>query len=105
LGIHLLQMAANPQLTGGGDCGTIPQAKHTVSPSYKRGLKMTDLAQWLRSQRDRHNMSQLAASFNAGVGQATISGILKKGHVPRVDTLFRLADYFGADRPNPPDWR
>jgi hypothetical protein len=34
---------------------------------------MTDLAQWLRSQLDRHNMSQLAASYNAGVGQATVN--------------------------------
>ena len=34
---------------------------------------MADLAQWMRSQLDRHNMSQLAASYNAGVGQATVN--------------------------------
>jgi transcriptional regulator with XRE-family HTH domain len=32
------------------------------------------------------------------VGQATISDILNKGHVPRADTLFRLADLFGVPR-------
>lgn len=32
---------------------------------------MTDLAQWMRSQLNRHNMTQVAASVHAGVGQAT----------------------------------
>ena len=32
------------------------------------------------------------------MGQATISDILTKDHVPKVETLFRLADFFRAPR-------
>ena len=59
---------------------------------------MTDLANWLRSELARRGLTQNAASVYAGVGQATISDILNKGHVPRAETLFRLADLFGAPR-------
>jgi hypothetical protein len=32
------------------------------------------------------------------VGQATISGIIRRGHVPKAATLLRLADFFGTPR-------
>ena len=51
-------------------------------------------AQWMRSQLDRHNMTQAAASVHAGMGQATISDILNKGRIPTAGVLFRLADCF-----------
>ena len=59
---------------------------------------MADLDQWMRSQLDRHNMTQVAASVHAGVGQDTISDVLNKGYIPTCETLFRLADCFGTDR-------
>ena len=59
---------------------------------------MADLAQWMRDQLGRHNMTQVAASVHAGVGQDTISDILNKGHIPTCETLFRLADFCGTDR-------
>jgi len=33
----------------------------------------------------------MAAAARAGVGVGTISQILRKGHIPKLDTLFRLA--------------
>ena len=59
---------------------------------------MTELAAWLRAELGRRGLTQNAASVYAGVGQATISDILNKGHVPRVETLFRLADFFDVPR-------
>ena len=56
---------------------------------------MTDLAQWMRTQLDRHNMTQVAA-VHAGVGQTTISDVLNKGHMPTAEVLFRLAGRFGT---------
>ncbi len=44
----------------------------------------------------RHHADTVAV--NARVGVATLSHILNDGHVPRIDTLVRLADYFGAPR-------
>jgi transcriptional regulator with XRE-family HTH domain len=59
---------------------------------------MTALAQWLRRELDACQISQQAASVHAGVSQATLSDILNQGHIPRIETLFRLADYFGTRR-------
>jgi transcriptional regulator with XRE-family HTH domain len=59
---------------------------------------MTNLSNWLRGELQQRGLTQAAAAVYAGVAQATISGILIKGHIPKVETLFRLADYFGTPR-------
>lgn len=59
---------------------------------------MADLATWLRNELARRELTQNAAAVYAGVGQATLSDMLNKGHVPKVETLFRLADYFDTPR-------
>jgi len=59
---------------------------------------MSDLAAWLRAELNRRGLTQNVVAVYAGVGQATISDILNKGHVPKVETLFRLADYFETSR-------
>lgn len=58
----------------------------------------TALARWLRRELQRRELTQMEASVYAGVGSATLSEILNKGHIPKVETLFRLADFFGAPR-------
>jgi len=59
---------------------------------------MTELGRWLREQLKARDLTQSEAAVYAGVGQATLSDIINKGHVPKVETLFRLADYFHASR-------
>ena len=59
---------------------------------------MSELAAWLRAELNRRGLTQNVVAVYAGVGQATISDILNKGHVPKVETLFRLADYFETPR-------
>ena len=59
---------------------------------------MTELGTWLRAQLNYRRLTQNAAAVHAGVGQATISDILTKDHVPKVETLFRLADFFQTPR-------
>ncbi len=59
---------------------------------------MTELGVWLRAQLNNRGLTQNAAAVHAGVGQATISDILTKDHVPKVETLFRLADFFQTPR-------
>jgi transcriptional regulator with XRE-family HTH domain len=59
---------------------------------------MTELGAWLRAQLNKRRLTQNAAAVHAGVGQATISDILTKDHVPKVETLFRLADFFRTPR-------
>jgi transcriptional regulator with XRE-family HTH domain len=59
---------------------------------------MTELGVWLRAQLNHQGLTQNAAAVHAGVGQATISDILTKEHVPKVETLFRLADFFQTPR-------
>ena len=61
-------------------------------------VQMADLATWLRAELARRELTQNAAAVYAGVGQATLSDMLNKGHVPKVETLFRLADYFDTPR-------
>jgi transcriptional regulator with XRE-family HTH domain len=58
---------------------------------------MTELATWLRTEIDRRGLTQSHVAAHSGVGQATLSLILKKGHIPRNEVLFRLADYFDTD--------
>jgi transcriptional regulator with XRE-family HTH domain len=59
---------------------------------------MTELGAWLRAQLNKRGLTQNAAAVHGGVGQATISDILTKDHVPKVETLFRLADFFQTPR-------
>ena len=52
----------------------------------------TPLAAWMRARIKERGLSQGALSARAGVGAGTLNAILTKGHVPKVETLFRLAD-------------
>ena len=56
------------------------------------------LGRWLRRELNRNGLTQNEAAVYAGVASATLSEILNKGHVPKVETLFRLADYFQTPR-------
>ena len=58
----------------------------------------TALGRWLRRELSRNGLTQNEAAVYAGVASATLSEILNKGHVPKVETLFRLADYFRTPR-------
>ena len=58
----------------------------------------TALGRWLRRELNRNGLTQNEAAVYAGVASATLSEILNKGHVPKVETLFRLADYFQTPR-------
>lgn len=59
---------------------------------------MADLKGWLRTELKERGLTQAEVAVYAGVGQATISDMLRKGHIPKVETLFRLADYFHVSR-------
>jgi transcriptional regulator with XRE-family HTH domain len=61
-------------------------------------MSATALGRWLRRELDRNGLTQNEAAVYAGVASATLSEILNKGHVPKVETLFRLADYFRTPR-------
>jgi transcriptional regulator with XRE-family HTH domain len=56
------------------------------------------LADWLKDKLQERGMTLHAASVRSGVAIATLSDILHQGHVPRVETLFRLADMFDTGR-------
>lgn len=71
--------------------------RYTVDFSLT-GMLMTNLGEWLQAEMRRNELTLSATAVYAGVGMATISDILNKGHVPKVETLFRLADYFGTSR-------
>ena len=59
---------------------------------------MTELAEWLQHQVQSRDLTQAQLSVSAGIAEGTISDILRKDHIPPVETLFRLADYFDTDR-------
>ena len=71
---------------------------HGTGPSARPEVEMAELASWLQSELRRRGLTQNAAAVYAGVGQATLSDMLNKGHIPKVETLFRLADYFEIPR-------
>jgi len=52
----------------------------------------TPLAAWLRAQMKERGLSQAALSARAGVGAGTLNEILTRGQLPKVETLFCLAD-------------
>jgi len=58
----------------------------------------TALSRWLETELRRRSLSQMALAASAGVGIGTISGILHRGHIPKIDTLFRLADTLNTSR-------
>jgi transcriptional regulator with XRE-family HTH domain len=59
---------------------------------------MTALARWLKRELELHGLTQQVAAVHAGVSVATLSDMLRRGHVPRLETLLRLADYFETPR-------
>lgn len=59
---------------------------------------MTALGHWLQEELRARDLSLQSASTYSGVSIATISDIIRKNHVPRLETLFRLADYFDTPR-------
>lgn len=59
---------------------------------------METLAEWLREQIHARGMTQKALSAVAGVSAPTLTEILRYGHVPRLELLFRLADFFETPR-------
>jgi len=59
---------------------------------------MNELGSWLRAELVRRGLTQSEVAAQAGVGPATLSDVLNKGHVPKAETLFRLADYFETSR-------
>jgi len=66
--------------------------------SERQAGATTSLAQWLENQIQNHNLTQQATAVYAGISGATLSEILNKGHLPRLEILFRLADYFDTSR-------
>ena len=59
---------------------------------------MRTLAEWLQTQLQASGLTQQATSVHAGVSAATISEMLNQGHIPRIEILFRLADFFETPR-------
>ncbi|MEJ2736443.1 MAG: helix-turn-helix transcriptional regulator [Anaerolineae bacterium] len=58
----------------------------------------TALSRWLETELRRRSLSQMALAARASVGVGTISGILHRGHIPKIETLFRLADTLDTSR-------
>jgi transcriptional regulator with XRE-family HTH domain len=57
-----------------------------------------NLAEWLEAELQKRGLTQIQLAESTGVAAATVHGILRKGHIPRIDTLFRIGDYLGVDR-------
>lgn len=58
----------------------------------------TLLTRWLQAEMDKHRFSQLDAAAAIGVGTGTVHNTIRRGHLPKIDTLFRIAGYFDAPR-------
>jgi len=58
----------------------------------------SSLADWLQSQLKQRDINAYTVAVKTGLGAATLSHILNDGHIPRIDTLIRLADYFDTPR-------
>ena len=59
---------------------------------------MTVVGSSLQIHREAHWSGQIQTAVHTGVAMGTLSEILQKDHIPRIETLFRLADHFGTDR-------
>ncbi len=57
-----------------------------------------DLARWLKSRMAERNLGRNELVRASGLSAGTISRITVLNYVPGVETLNRLADFFGADR-------
>ena len=59
---------------------------------------MSDLGEWLSANIERRGLTLNATAVYSGVSSATLSEMINKGHIPRVELLFKLADYFDTPR-------
>jgi transcriptional regulator with XRE-family HTH domain len=56
------------------------------------------LRDWLAAQMEERNIGRNELARRAGVAAGTVSRIMLYGHVPKADTVCKIADVFGADR-------
>ena len=61
-------------------------------------VAFTALGTWLQRQLDRHNLNRMTAAAQIGIGVGTINQIIRRGHIPKIETLFRFAGFFGTPR-------
>jgi len=66
--------------------------------NFNLGLLMSDLSKWLTESIERRGLTLNATAVYSGVSAATLSEMINKGHIPRVELLFKLADYFDTPR-------
>ena len=59
---------------------------------------MTTLAEWLQWQLHDRHLTRTEAVVYCGISGATFSEFLNKDHLPRLEILFRIADYFETPR-------
>jgi transcriptional regulator with XRE-family HTH domain len=59
---------------------------------------MKTLAAWLQEQLEARDLTQQTAAIHAGISPSTLSEIISGGHIPKIETLFRLADYLETPR-------
>lgn len=60
--------------------------------------KPTSLGRWLQGELEKRKLNQLRAAAAIGIGTGTLNDIIRRGHVPKIPTLFRIADYFDTPR-------
>ncbi len=70
---------------------------NTLMPAKNRAPNLA-LANWLRTQMRQHDITHNELARRSGVPGATITRIVRSGHVPRPATLHTLADFFGVER-------
>lgn len=58
---------------------------------------MTELGKWLRAKMQERGMSLNAAALYSKVAASTLSEIINHGHVPKKETLMKLARRFETD--------
>jgi transcriptional regulator with XRE-family HTH domain len=58
----------------------------------------TALGRWLEAELESRNLTQLTAAGQARIGVGTLGDIIRRGHVPKIETLIRLADFFNTPR-------
>ena len=66
--------------------------------NFNLGLLMSDLSKWLTESIERRGLTLNATAVYSGVSAATLSEMINKDHIPRVELLFKLADYFDTPR-------
>jgi hypothetical protein len=58
----------------------------------------TPLPRWLQAEMDKRKLNQLNAAASICAGTSTVDDIIRRGHIPKIDTDFRIADYIEAPR-------